>query len=80
MSSNRLALALVASVLGTQLTGCASIEPGSVGVVTDTVSGGVDQKPLPAGMHMVGFFKNIYEYPAGVVDNITRDNFRVNTK
>ena len=80
MSSNRLALALVASVLGTQLTGCASIEPGSVGVVTDTVSGGVDQKPLPAGMHMVGFFKNIYEYPAGVVDNINLDNFRVNTK
>lgn len=77
---NRYALALTAAVLGTQLTGCASIEPGSVGVVTDTVSGGVDAKPLPAGMHMVGFFKNIYEYPAGVVDNINLDNFRVNTK
>lgn len=78
--SNRYALALTIALLGTQLTGCASIEPGSVGVVTDTVSGGVDSKPLPAGMHMVGFFKNIYEYPAGVVDNINLDNFRVNTK
>lgn len=78
--SNRLAFALTAALLGTLLTGCASIEPGSVGVVTDTVSGGVDNKPLPAGMHMVGFFKNIYEYPAGVVDNINLDNFRVNTK
>lgn len=76
----RYALALTAALLGTPLTGCASIEPGSVGVVTDTVSGGVDAKPLPAGMHMVGFFKNIYEYPAGVVDNINLDNFRVNTK
>jgi len=80
MMSHRLAFALTAALLGAQLTGCASIEPGSVGVVTDTVSGGVDQKPLPAGMHMVGFFKNIYEYPAGVVDNINLDNFRVNTK
>lgn len=78
--SNRYALALTIALLGTPLTGCASIEPGSVGVVTDTVSGGVDSKPLPAGMHMVGFFKNIYEYPAGVVDNINLDNFRVNTK
>jgi regulator of protease activity HflC (stomatin/prohibitin superfamily) len=76
----RYALALTVALLGTPLTGCASIEPGSVGVVTDTVSGGVDAKPLPAGMHMVGFFKNIYEYPAGVVDNINLDNFRVNTK
>ena len=62
------------------LPGCASIEPGSVGVVTDTVSGNVDQSTLPAGMHFVGFFKNVYEYPAGVVDNINLDNFRVNTK
>jgi regulator of protease activity HflC (stomatin/prohibitin superfamily) len=68
------------ALIGAQLTGCASIEPGSVGVVTDTVSGGVDARPLPAGMHMVGFFKNVYEYPAGVVDNINLDNFRVNTK
>jgi regulator of protease activity HflC (stomatin/prohibitin superfamily) len=69
-----LALALLA------LPGCASIEPGSVGVVTDTVSGNVDGTTLPAGMHFVGFFKNVYEYPAGVVDNINLDNFRVNTK
>lgn len=80
MSSKRFALALAAAVFGLPLTGCVSIEPGSVGVVTDTVSGGVDERPLPAGLHMVGFFKNIYEYPAGVVDNINLDNFRVNTK
>lgn len=65
--------------LAWQLTGCASIQPGSIGVVTDTVSGKVDTQPLPAGMHFVGFFKNIYEFPSGVVDNINLDNFRVNT-
>lgn len=75
--SRRFALALAAMLA---LPGCASIEPGSVGVVTDTVSGNVDTNTLPAGMHLVGFFKNVYEYPAGVVDNINLDNFRVNTK
>lgn len=75
--SRRFALALATMAA---LSGCASIEPGSVGVVTDTVSGNVDAKTLPAGMHLVGFFKNVYEYPAGVVDNINLDNFRVNTK
>jgi regulator of protease activity HflC (stomatin/prohibitin superfamily) len=70
--------ALVLALLA--LPGCASIEPGSVGVVTDSVSGNVDTATLPAGMHMVGFFKNVYEYPAGVVDNINLDNFRVNTR
>ena len=78
--SKRFALPLAAAVLAMHLSGCASIEPGSVGVVTDTVNGQVDEKPLDAGMHMVGLFKNIYEYPAGVVDNINLDNFRVNTK
>lgn len=62
------------------LTGCATIEPGSIGVVTDTVSGQVVKTPLPAGMHLVGFFKNVYEFPSGVVNNINLDNFRVNTK
>lgn len=71
---------LVLAAVGLSLVGCASIEPGSVGVVTDTMSGDVKETPLPAGMHMVGFFKNVYEFPAGVVDNINLDNFRVNTK
>jgi regulator of protease activity HflC (stomatin/prohibitin superfamily) len=62
------------------LVGCASIEPGSVGVVTDSMSGSISEKPLPPGVHFVGFFKNVYEYPAGVVDNINLDNFRINTK
>ena len=70
-------LALLAVPL---LAGCATIEPGSIGVVTDTISGQVIKQPLPAGMHMVGFFKNVYEFPSGVVNNINLDNFRVNTK
>lgn len=70
-------LALAALVF--VLPGCATIQPGSIGVVTDTISGKVAEKPLPAGMHMVGFFKNVYEFPSGVVDNINLDNFRVNT-
>ena len=75
-----LSRSLVLAALSMSLVGCASIEPGSVGVVTDTMSGKVKEQPLPAGMHMVGFFKNVYEFPAGVVDNINLDNFRVNTK
>ena len=71
---------LALAALSCSLVGCATIEPGSVGVVTDTISGQVDARPLPAGMHMVGFFKNVYEFPSGVVDNINLDNFRVNTK
>jgi regulator of protease activity HflC (stomatin/prohibitin superfamily) len=74
------ALAVLALAVMPVVQGCASIEPGSVGVVTDTVSGHIDEKPLPPGMHLVGFFKNVYEYPAGVVDNINLDNFRVNTR
>lgn len=70
------AACLFASAL---LTGCATIEPGNVGVVTDSMSGQVAPKPLPAGMHMVGFFKNVYEFPSAAVDNINLDNFRVNT-
>lgn len=73
----RLAPALTALLL---LPGCATIEPGSIGVVTDTISGQVVKQPLPAGMHVVGFFKNVYEFPSGVVNNINLDNFRVNTK
>lgn len=74
---NRFFAALAATLA---LSGCATIEPGNIGVVTDTVSGQVVAQPLPAGMHMVGFFKNVYEFPSGVVNNINLDNFRVNTK
>lgn len=74
---NRLPLMLGAAML---LSGCATIEVGSVGVVTDSMTGQVDGKPLAAGMHMVGFFKNVYEFPSGVVDNINLDNFRLNTR
>lgn len=73
----KMAMAAVALVA---LPGCVTIQPGNVGVVTDTVSGKVAPKPLTAGYHMVGFFKNIFEYPSGVVDSINLDNLRVNTK
>ncbi len=78
--ANSLTRTLALLGLAAGLTGCATIEPGSIGVVTDSVSGRVDTSPLPAGMHLVGFFKNVYEFPSGVVDNINLDNFRVNTR
>lgn len=68
-------LCLTALLVG----GCASIEVGNVGVVTDTMSGKVGDRPLGAGFHVVGFFKRVYQFPSGVVDNITLDNFKVNT-
>lgn len=62
------------------LSGCVDIEPGSVGVLTNQWTGEVSKQPLTAGMHLVGPYKRIYEFPAGVVNNINLDNFRVNTR
>jgi regulator of protease activity HflC (stomatin/prohibitin superfamily) len=76
---SRLRTVLLA-VLVPALVGCAAIEPGSLGVVTDRFSGRIDEKPLTPGFHFVGLFKSVYEFPAGVVDNINLDNFRVNTR
>ena len=76
-SFSHLLLAVAAS---STLVGCATIEPGSVGVVTDTFTGKVLEKPLPAGLHLIGLFKRVYEFPAGVVDNIKFDDFKVATR
>jgi regulator of protease activity HflC (stomatin/prohibitin superfamily) len=61
------------------LTGCATIPVGNVGVVTDTITGKVAERPIGAGFHVVGFFKQVYQFPSGIVDNITLDEFKVNT-
>ena len=74
-----LKLAMLALVVP-MMAACTSIEPGNVGVVTDTMSGRVAAQPIPAGLHWVGFFKRVFEYPANVVNSINLDNVRVNTK
>lgn len=68
------------AIVASTLIGCASVEVGSVGVVTDTMSGQIDKLPLGPGFHVIGFFKRMYEFPAGVVDNLNLDNFKVNTR
>lgn len=70
--------ALIA-VLALTLTGCATIEPGAVGVKTNLYTGSITGKPLAAGFHFVGIGTRVFEFPT-VVDNINLDNFRVNTK
>lgn len=61
------------------MVGCATIEPGAVGVKTNVYTGSIDSKPLSAGFHFVGFGSAVYEFPT-VVDNINLDNLTVNTK
>lgn len=70
--------ALIA-LLAMSLAGCATIEPGAVGVKTNVYSGAITDKPLGAGFHFVGIGTRVFEFPT-VVDNINLDNFRVNTK
>jgi regulator of protease activity HflC (stomatin/prohibitin superfamily) len=61
------------------LPACANIDPGNIGVVTDSISGAIKGQPLPAGWHFVGLWKNVFEYPT-VVENISLDDLRVNTR
>ena len=61
------------------LGGCASVDVGNVGVVADSLSGKVSDKPIGAGFHIIGPFKRVFQFPSGVVDNITLDNFKINT-
>ena len=42
--------ALIA-LLALSLTGCATIEPGAVGVKTNVYTGAITDKPLGAGFH-----------------------------
>lgn len=67
------------ALLALTLTGCATIEPGAVGVKTNIYTGAIAEKPLAAGFHIVGIGSRVFEFPT-VVDNINLDNFRVNTK
>ncbi|MBM3271596.1 MAG: hypothetical protein FJZ01_28505 [Candidatus Sericytochromatia bacterium] len=76
MSLYKLGLAFAAASV---LTGCATISVGNVGVVADTFTGKVAERPVGAGWHVVGLFKEVYQFPSGVVDNITLDDFHVNT-
>ena len=61
------------------LPACAHIDPGNIGVVTDSMSGAIKGDPLPAGWHFVGLWKNVFEYPT-IVENISLDDLKVNTK
>lgn len=70
--------ALVA-LLALSLAGCATIEPGAVGVKTNVYTGSITDRPLGAGFHFVGIGSRVFEFPT-VVDSISLDNFRVNTK
>jgi len=67
----------IVGFMGSDIT--TSIPVGNVGVVTDTLTGKVADRPLGAGLHFVGFFKKVYEFPSGIVDSINLDDFRVNT-
>lgn len=71
--------ALILSLLSLSLTGCATIDPGNIGVVTDSYTGDIKGDTLSAGFHTIGFFKNVFEYPT-TVENINLDNLTVNTK
>lgn len=70
---------LFAALLALTLTGCATIEPGAVGVKTNVYTGAIAPTPLAAGFHIVGLGTRVYEFPT-VVNNINLDNFRVNTR
>lgn len=77
MSAGMLVGTALFATLG--MAGCATIEPGAVGVKTNVYTGSIDAKPLSAGFHFVGFGSAVYEFPT-VVDNINLDNLTVNTK
>jgi len=67
------------ALLALSLTGCATIEPGAVGVKTNAYTGSITGKPLGAGFHLVGIGSRVFEFPT-VVGTINLDNFRVNTR
>lgn len=63
----------------TLLAGCAQIDPGNIGVRTNSMTGEIHGDPLPAGFHLVGLWTNVFEFPT-VVDNIELNDFKVNTR